>query len=132
MNVSGKVVLCPTGSTPQSSVVSEIASNVVKAGGKGLIVSQYAMSTLEISAPCEFIPCVLVDFEIGTRMADYIQTSNSPKVKIMRSWTDVGRHLVSPKVAGFSSRGPNTFIPGVLKVIYIYKTRVFDLIFLIT
>lgn len=41
---------------------------------------------------------------------------SSPIVKIKQTVTVVGSEIPSPKVAGFSSRGPNTFIPGVIKV----------------
>ncbi|KAG6790725.1 hypothetical protein POTOM_006890 [Populus tomentosa] len=109
--VAGKVVLCFTSMNP-GAVRS--ASEVVKeAGGVGLIV---AKNPSEALYPCtDGFPCVEVDYEIGTRILFYIRSTRSPVVKLSPSKTIVGKPVLA-KVAHFSSRGPNSIAPAILKV----------------
>ncbi|KAJ6950672.1 subtilisin-like protease SBT3.6 isoform X1 [Populus alba x Populus x berolinensis] len=108
--VAGKVVLCFTSMNP-GAVRS--ASEVVKeAGGVGLIV---AKNPSEALYPCtDGFPCVEVDYEIGTRILFYIRSTRSPVVKLSPSKTIVGKPVLA-KVAHFSSRGPNSIAPAILK-----------------
>ncbi|EEF43470.1 subtilisin-like protease SBT3.5 [Ricinus communis] len=109
--VAGKVVLCFTSTARRSSVTS--AAEVVKeAGGVGLIVAKNPSDALY---PCnDNFPCIEVDFEIGTRILFYIRSTRFPQVKLRPSKTIVGRPLLA-KVAYFSSRGPNSIAPAILK-----------------
>ncbi|KAK9926443.1 hypothetical protein M0R45_023675 [Rubus argutus] len=59
-------------------------------------------------------PCIEVDYELGTRILFYIRSTSSPVVKLSPSMTLVGKP-VSTKVAAFSSRGPNSISPAILK-----------------
>lgn len=109
--VSGKVVLCFTSMT-LSAVIS--AAEVVKeAGGVGLIVAKNPSNDLYPCADDAF-PCIEVDYEIGTRILYYIRSTRFPIVKLSASKTIVGK-TVSAKVAFFSSRGPNSKAPAILK-----------------
>ncbi|GMY30666.1 subtilisin-like protease SBT3.6 [Fagus crenata] len=111
ISVSGKVVLCFTSMTRQAAVV--LASEIVKeAGGVGLIVAKNPNDAL-YSCDGDF-PCIEVDYEIGTKILFYIRSTRSPLVKLSPSKTIVGKP-VSPKVAYFSSRGPNSIAPAILK-----------------
>ncbi|XP_042515836.1 subtilisin-like protease SBT3.9 [Macadamia integrifolia] len=107
--VKGKVVLCFLQPSSQRSSM-EIANVVAKAGGVGVI---YTQAHNDVLTPCT-IPCMKVDFEIGTNMYSYIRRASSPVVKHSPPKTIVGKK-VSPLVASFSSRGPNTLLPDVLK-----------------
>ncbi|XP_058009769.1 subtilisin-like protease SBT3.3 isoform X2 [Hevea brasiliensis] len=109
--VAGKVVLCFTSMARRAAVTS--AAEVVKAaGGVGLIVAKNPSDALY---PCSGdFPCVEVDYEIGTRILFYIRSNRSPAVKLSHSKTIVGNPLL-PKVAYFSSRGPNSIAPAILK-----------------
>ncbi|KAL0844271.1 hypothetical protein Bca101_017517 [Brassica carinata] len=60
------------------------------------------------------IPCAYVDFEIGMDIMLYLRTTKFPKAKISPTKSFVGRPF-STKVARFSSRGPNSISPAILK-----------------
>ncbi|XP_011629200.1 subtilisin-like protease SBT3.9 isoform X2 [Amborella trichopoda] len=104
-SATGKVVLCFT------SMNDQAAQAVASAGGIGVI---FVQSSDTILSPCKPIPCTEVDYQVGTQILFYIQTSSSPVVKISHSKTLVGS-IKSPKVATFSSRGPNSLSPAILK-----------------
>ncbi|KAG5410826.1 hypothetical protein IGI04_007145 [Brassica rapa subsp. trilocularis] len=107
----GKVVLCFTTSSSSGSV-SSAAGSVKKAGGLGVIIARHPGSDLE---PClDDFPCVSVDYELGTNILLYIRSTGSPVLKIQPSTTLVGQP-VGTKVASFSSRGPNSIAPAILK-----------------
>ncbi|KAG2680633.1 hypothetical protein I3760_11G107300 [Carya illinoinensis] len=106
-SVAGNVVLCFTSMARQ---ISFIASTVVQeAGGVGLIVAKHPRDILT-SCVADF-PCIEVDYEIGTQILFYIR---NPLVKLSPTKTIVGMP-VSPKVAYFSSRGPSSIAPAILK-----------------
>ncbi|KAH0939033.1 hypothetical protein HID58_006494, partial [Brassica napus] len=107
----GKVVLCFTASSSSGSV-SSAAGSVKKAGGLAVIIARHPGSDLE---PClDDFPCVSVDYELGTNILLYIRSTGSPVLKIQPSTTLVGQP-VGTKVASFSSRGPNSIAPAILK-----------------
>ncbi|KAK6275222.1 Peptidase S8/S53 domain - like 10 [Theobroma cacao] len=110
-SVDGKVVLCFTTVTGRSAVSSAVSA-VRAAGGVGLIV---AKNPGHVMGPCgDDFPCVVVDYELGTEILFYIRSARSPTVKISPSKTLVGKPA-SIKVATFSSRGPSSITPGILK-----------------
>ncbi|KAL4195377.1 hypothetical protein AMTRI_Chr05g73080 [Amborella trichopoda] len=104
-SAKGKVVLCFAPSTTQASQA------VPSAGGIGAIFVQQSNNIL---TPCTPIPCTQVDYQVGTQILSYIPKSSSPVVKISHSKTLIGS-IKSPKVAIFSSRGPNSLSPTILK-----------------
>ncbi|KAI9173469.1 hypothetical protein LWI28_001797 [Acer negundo] len=109
--VAGKVVLCFTSVTRRIAIISA-ASVVLEAGGIGLIV---AKNPSDVFSPCgDNFPCIEVDYEVGTQILFYIRSSRSPLVKLSPSRTLVGKPLLA-KVAFFSSRGPNSLAPAILK-----------------
>ncbi|CAN8290250.1 unnamed protein product [Cochlearia groenlandica] len=109
--MAGKVVLCFT-TTTLYTAVSKAASNVKAAGGLGVIVARNPGYNL---ASCsDGFPCVAIDYELGTDILLYIRSTGSPVVKIQPSKTLVGQP-VGTKVATFSSRGPNSISPAILK-----------------
>ncbi|KAL0730792.1 hypothetical protein Bca4012_026886 [Brassica carinata] len=111
LTMEGKVVLCFTTSSSSGSA-STAAGSVKKAGGLGVIIARHPGSDLE---PCvDDFPCVSVDYELGTNILLYIRSTSSPVLKIQPSRTLVGQP-VGTKVATFSSRGPNTVAPAILK-----------------
>ncbi|KAL0713110.1 hypothetical protein Bca4012_020088 [Brassica carinata] len=110
--MEGKVVLCfTTDSSPTSVAVVNATNAVLSAGGLGVIIARNPSHLLR---PNVNFPCVAVDFELGTDILFYIRSTRSPIVKIGASRTLVGRP-VATKVATFSSRGPNSISPAILK-----------------
>ncbi|XP_010470055.2 PREDICTED: subtilisin-like protease SBT3.9 isoform X1 [Camelina sativa] len=110
--IQGKVVLCFTADlNPTSMAVVNAITAVSNAGGLGVIIARNPTHSL---IPTRIFPCVTVDFELGTDILFYIRSTRSPIVKIHASRTLVSHH-VATKVATFSSRGPNSISPAILK-----------------
>ncbi|KAF3775745.1 hypothetical protein EJ110_NYTH49719 [Nymphaea thermarum] len=107
----GKVVLCFTDAKDPIDQFSKAADTVSQAGGAGII---FAMHTTNFFGPCGSISCVQVDYEIGTEILAYIRATRLPKARISRTRDTIGK-VASPKVAYFSSRGPNSLSLDVLK-----------------
>ncbi|PSS29469.1 Subtilisin-like protease [Actinidia chinensis var. chinensis] len=105
----GKVVLCFQ-SRPQRSATNA-ARTVQEIEGVGVIFAQFPTKDVALSFS---IPCVQVDFVIGTYLLTYMETISSPVVKFSHTRTAVGRQI-SPEVVFFSARGPSSLSPTVLK-----------------
>ncbi|XP_010421967.1 PREDICTED: subtilisin-like protease SBT3.10 [Camelina sativa] len=105
--MEGKVVLCFAANKPTNAAITAVRN----AGGLGLII---ARNPTHLLSPTRNFPYVSVDFELGTDILFYIRSTRSPIVKIDASRTLVARS-VSTKVATFSSRGPNSVSPAILK-----------------
>ncbi|XP_010529680.1 PREDICTED: subtilisin-like protease SBT3.9 isoform X2 [Tarenaya hassleriana] len=98
--MAGKVVLCFTTKTDPSAVISA-GKAVSEAGGLGVIV---ARNPGHLLVPCVDFACAAIDYELGTDILFYIRSTK----------TLVGPP-VATKVATFSSRGPNSITPAILK-----------------
>lgn len=105
----GKVVLCFQ-SQPQMSA-AYAARAVLDIEGVGVIFAQFPTKDVTLFLG---IPCVQVDFIIGTYLLTYMESTSNPVVKFKLSRTAVGQQI-SPEVAFFSSRGPSSLSPTVLK-----------------
>uniref|UniRef100_J3LK71 Inhibitor I9 domain-containing protein n=1 Tax=Oryza brachyantha TaxID=4533 RepID=J3LK71_ORYBR len=107
---SGKVVLCFSTMGMVSGGVAALA--VYAAGGAGVI---FAETISRRSTQDNLLLTVHVDLRQGTRILDYIRSSSRPPtVRISRSRTLIGRSP-APAVAYFSSRGPSSISPYILK-----------------
>ncbi|WRX17888.1 Peptidase S8/S53 domain - like 10 [Theobroma cacao] len=139
--VAGKVVLC-FASVARRVAIRSAAATLQEAGGTGLIIAKNPTDALTECS--NDFPCIEVDYEIGTRILYYIRSAKylhfpisiattisrllcnpwfvvlkiylhrSPTVKLSPSKTLVGKP-VSAKVAFFSSRGPSSIAPEILK-----------------
>ncbi|KAG1354754.1 subtilisin-like protease SBT3.9 [Cocos nucifera] len=105
----GKVILCF--SVTRDADISDAAWSVSRAGAIGLIFAQSQDSYLD---PCDEVPCIKVNYEVGTQILSYIRQAQFPVAKLGRPKTLTGR-LASPRIAHFSSRGPNSLSPAILK-----------------
>nr|XP_023888957.1 subtilisin-like protease SBT3.9 isoform X1 [Quercus suber] len=105
----GKVVLCFQSRSQRSAIIA--LSTVLDVQAAGLIFAQFPTKDVAISWD---IPCVQVDFAIGTSLLTYIGMTSNPVVKFSLTKTAVGQQI-SPEVAFFSSRGPSSLSPSVLK-----------------
>ncbi|KAK6253739.1 hypothetical protein QUC31_015459 [Theobroma cacao] len=108
----GKIVLCFQSRSQRSAAIA--SRSVLKVKGAGVIFAQFP--TKDVSCPWSF-PCVQLDFAAGTSLLTYIAASRNPVVKFSFSKTVTGQQL-APEVAYFSSRGPSSLSPSVLKKIY--------------
>ncbi|XP_024627795.1 subtilisin-like protease SBT3.9 isoform X2 [Medicago truncatula] len=106
---AGKIVLCFSVSDQQDIVSA--ALSVKEAGGVGLIYAQRHEDGLN---ECGILPCIKVDYEAGTELLTYIRRARFPTARLSFPKTVIGK-WISPRVASFSSRGPSTLSPTVLK-----------------
>ncbi|CAN6466275.1 unnamed protein product [Victoria cruziana] len=107
----GKIVLCFTGANDPRAQYQVAASTVYQAGGAGFI---FSMHTTNLLVPFPPMPVVQVDYEIGTKILAYIKATRDSTAIISLTHDTIGK-VASPKVAYFSSRGPNSLALDVLK-----------------
>ncbi|KAF5448899.1 hypothetical protein F2P56_029391 [Juglans regia] len=105
----GKVVLCFATRSQSSAIVA--TSAVLDVQGAGVIFAQFPTKDVTLTWG---IPCVQIDFAIGTSLLTYMDMTRNPIVKFSPTETAVGQQI-SPEVAFFSSRGPSSLSPSVLK-----------------
>ncbi|KAF8101001.1 hypothetical protein N665_0212s0041 [Sinapis alba] len=91
----------------------DIADYLKSNGVVGVIIASRPYDIIESGISTD-IPYVYVDFEVGMDIMLYFQTTKFPKAKISPTKSFVGRPF-STKVARFSSRGPNSISPAILK-----------------
>ncbi|KAF0932974.1 hypothetical protein E2562_013158 [Oryza meyeriana var. granulata] len=122
INVTGKIVLCSapleaSASTPKQALAATVIG-VMKGRAEGIIFAQYSANILDDLESCNLLlpaSCVLVDYEMAARIASYANKARKPVVKISRAVTVVGNGVLAPRIAAFSSRGPSTELPAILK-----------------
>ncbi|CAH8388466.1 unnamed protein product [Eruca vesicaria subsp. sativa] len=100
VDVKGKIVL-----------IFDITYKLAKKGVAGVICAQHPDDILD---QCDAFPCIYADYTIGTDILQYIRTTRSPTVRIGAATTLTGSPATT-KVAAFSSRGPNSVSPAILK-----------------
>ncbi|KAL9345781.1 hypothetical protein Peur_060634 [Populus x canadensis] len=106
----GKVLVCRIA---EGSTESKLAkSKVVKeAGGVGMVLIDEADKDVAIPF---VIPSAIVGKEIGREILSYINNTRKPTSKISRANTVLGSQP-APRIASFSSKGPNSLTPEILK-----------------
>ncbi|XP_020268239.1 subtilisin-like protease SBT5.3 [Asparagus officinalis] len=106
----GKVVVCRHSGNPSESRVSK--SLVVKrAGGVGMVLVDEAES--DLAAPFA-VPAAIVGRTIGERILSYVNSTRKPTSFISPARTVIGSRQ-APRVAAFSSKGPNLLTAEILK-----------------
>ncbi|XP_031115642.1 subtilisin-like protease SBT3.6 [Ipomoea triloba] len=114
--IAGKVVLCFTGKhgldLDVANIVAQVRAIVREVGGVGIIVSQKPFTLLD--GYLDDFPSVQVDHEVGTKILLYTGTKSTPKVRLSPSKTHIGKPI-SSVIAKYSSRGPYTISPSILK-----------------
>ncbi|KAL3512413.1 hypothetical protein ACH5RR_025130 [Cinchona calisaya] len=109
--MAGHVVLCFYKGHDDNDII--VARDLFRqAGALGIIVAKVSSKTLD--AFNDDFPSVQVNYEIGTLLLYYIRSTRNPQVRLRSSKTHIGRPI-STSVAYFSSRGPNSITPAVLK-----------------
>lgn len=97
----------------ERSTESKLAkSEVVKAaGGVGMILIDE--TDKDVAIPF-VIPAAIVGKRMGNRILSYINNTRKPTSRIFASNAKLGSHP-APRVASFSSKGPNALTPEILK-----------------
>lgn len=106
----GKVVVCDRGVNARV----EKGAVVRDAGGVGMIIANTAMSGEELVADSHLLPAVAVGKKAGDLIREYVRSDSNPTAVLSFGGT-VLNVKPSPVVAAFSSRGPNTVNPQILK-----------------
>uniref|UniRef100_A0ACD5ZAC1 Uncharacterized protein n=1 Tax=Avena sativa TaxID=4498 RepID=A0ACD5ZAC1_AVESA len=109
--VAGKIVLCDPGvfSGPEKGLAVKLA------GGVGVILSSPEEFGLEAMTGPHLHPTTTVPFASADKIKKYIRTQTSPTATIVFRGTVVGSTPPSPRMASFSSRGPNFRAPEIFK-----------------
>uniref|UniRef100_A0A0E0CBD6 Peptidase S8/S53 domain-containing protein n=1 Tax=Oryza meridionalis TaxID=40149 RepID=A0A0E0CBD6_9ORYZ len=107
--VIGKIVLCEIGYAPTQEAA------VQQAGGVGAIVpSRNVYGQFFLSSP-DLIPASTVTFADANAIYSYTQSAANPVARIEFRGTMISQSPSAPRVAAFSSRGPNRFVAEILK-----------------
>ncbi|KAM0859633.1 hypothetical protein ACQ4PT_047064 [Festuca glaucescens] len=116
-DVKGSIVLCfSTTSVLPIAQLYGLASSVINNGGEGFIFTQQSADFLVAwQFRAMSIPCVSVDLEVAYKILQYFSTSQNPVAKVSLTQTTTGSVIPAPKIAAFSSRGPSSVYPTVLK-----------------
>ncbi|CAA7034611.1 unnamed protein product [Microthlaspi erraticum] len=108
--VKGKIVMCDRGINARVQ-----KGDVVKAaGGLGMILANTAANGEELVADAHLLPATTVGEKAGDIIRHYALTDPNPTASILIQGTVVNVQP-SPVVAAFSSRGPNSITPNILK-----------------
>lgn len=109
--VQGKIVVCDRGGNARVAK----GSAVKLAGGLGMIMANTEDSGEELLADSHLIPATMVGQIAADQIRNYIRLAQFPTATIKFRGTVIGPSPPSPKVASFSSRGPNSLTPEILK-----------------
>ncbi|KAL3511609.1 hypothetical protein ACH5RR_024326 [Cinchona calisaya] len=109
--VKGKLVICDRGGNARVAK----GSAVKLAGGAGMILANLADSGEELIADSHLIPATMVGQNVGDKIKSYLTSDPSPKATIAFRGTVIGTSPSAPRVAAFSSRGPNHLTAEILK-----------------
>ncbi|CAN7078396.1 unnamed protein product [Brassica oleracea var. botrytis] len=108
--VKGKIVMCDRGVNARVQ-----KGDVVKAaGGVGMILANTAANGEELVADAHMLPATTVGEKAGDIIRRYVLTDPNPTASVLIQGTVVNVQP-SPVVAAFSSRGPNSITPNILK-----------------
>ncbi|XP_043689285.1 subtilisin-like protease SBT5.4 [Telopea speciosissima] len=109
--VKGKIVVCLKGG--RSGRV-EKGSNVLSAGAVGMILVNDILSGNCVIADGHLLPASHLSFTEGIALFEYINSTKAPTAYISPVTTELGTKP-APSMASFSSQGPNTLSPEILK-----------------
>ncbi|CAH9110956.1 unnamed protein product [Cuscuta epithymum] len=108
--VKGKIVLCDRGVNARVQKGVEVKA----AGGAGMVLANTAANGDELVADAHLLPAAAVGQKNGDEIKRYLSADSNPTATIFFQGTKVGIEP-SPVVAAFSSRGPNSITPEILK-----------------
>ncbi|KAL6911585.1 hypothetical protein ACP4OV_000390 [Aristida adscensionis] len=109
--VAGKIVVCDPGVTGRAAK----GEAVKLAGGAGAILVSTEEFGEQALTTAHVLPATAVTFADAEKIKKYIRTQATPVATIVFQGTVVGDTPSSPRMASFSSRGPNRHAPEILK-----------------
>ncbi|CAL0314386.1 unnamed protein product [Lupinus luteus] len=108
--VKGKIVLCDRGINPRI----EKGYVVKSAGGFGMVEANTFENGEDVLADPHVLPALEVGTQSGDALRKYLSSDPNPTAKFEFGGTVFGT-MPSPSVAAFTSRGPNSITPQILK-----------------
>ncbi|KAL8064350.1 hypothetical protein ABFS82_01G082900 [Erythranthe guttata] len=110
INLRGMIVVC------ESGLVTDVSKGVaVKiAGGAAIILVNHRLDANMTFSDAHVLPATDVGYADGLKIKTYINSTTTPMATILFKGTIIGDDR-APIVAAFSSRGPNSASPGILK-----------------
>ncbi|CAA0810114.1 Subtilisin-like protease SBT1.2 [Striga hermonthica] len=110
-DVRKKIVLCDAN---ELIFPGEQAREVKDAGGAAMILPNHEAAGFSHNSYLLDLPSTIVSFRAGLEIKAYIKSTSSPTATIFFEGTEL-ENPISPTVSFFSSRGPSSQTPGVLK-----------------
>jgi hypothetical protein len=112
IDVKGKIELCEPGWIGGNNKSKAVSA----AGGAAMILMNSQVQGYTAMPERYVLPATLVSHATGLKIKDYIKSTKAPTATILFKGTVIGGDKPSaPSVASFSSRGPNTLSPGIMK-----------------
>ncbi|KAJ7947949.1 Subtilisin-like protease [Quillaja saponaria] len=108
--VKGKIVVCLRGESGRA----EKGQIVANAGAAGMILANNELNGNGIIADPHVLPASHINFTDGQYVNAYINHTKNPVAYIASVRTELGVKP-APVMASFSSRGPNSIVPSILK-----------------
>ncbi|TKW41881.1 hypothetical protein SEVIR_1G346900v4 [Setaria viridis] len=109
--VAGKIVVCDPGVNGRAAKGEAVK---LARGAGAILVSSKAFGEQAL-ATAHVLPATAVTFAAAEKIKNYIRTNASPVATIVFQGTVIGRTPSSPRMASFSSRGPNFIAPEIFK-----------------
>ncbi|GMI66304.1 AUXIN-INDUCED IN ROOT CULTURES 3 [Hibiscus trionum] len=107
---TGKVLVCLRG---QNARVNK-GLQAALAGAVGMILANDILSGNEILADAHVLPATHINYTDGLAVIAYVNSTKNPSAYITPVTTHIGTKP-APFMAAFSSKGPNTITPEILK-----------------
>ncbi|KAK9936687.1 hypothetical protein M0R45_013515 [Rubus argutus] len=108
--VKGKIVLCWRGTGMRVAKGMEVK----RAGGVGFILGNSKANGVEIACDPHVLPATAVTYSNANKIAEYINSTKNPNATIIPAKT-VLHTKPAPFMTAFTSRGPSTIDPDILK-----------------
>ncbi|KAF3321463.1 subtilisin-like protease SBT5.3 [Carex littledalei] len=110
MLVNGSIVICARGTNARV----EKGEVVLEAGGVGMVLINPATASNNIIPDKHILPAVAMTYSDSQTLLSYLK-SNSVVLGYITKPETVLNTMPAPYIASFSSQGPNTITPGILK-----------------
>ncbi|KAL3508936.1 hypothetical protein ACH5RR_028337 [Cinchona calisaya] len=106
----GKILVCLRGDNARVDKGQQAAL----VGAVGMVLANNELSGNEIIADPHVLPASQINYTDGLAVFSYVNSTSSPKAYITHPTTELGTKP-APFMAAFSSKGPNTVTPELLK-----------------
>ncbi|KAA8515018.1 hypothetical protein F0562_018195 [Nyssa sinensis] len=106
----GNIVLCLRGNGTRIAKGEEVK----RAGGVGIVLGNNRLFGADLELDPHLLPATAVDSNNAIKILKYINATKKPRAYIIPARTVMHRKP-APSMANFSSRGPNSITPDILK-----------------